>query len=90
MESQEEYDKEVQELYDRIQQQMDQEIIEAKKRRKERQTPKIEEEEDKDALLNQTQLTLNNVMTIPQSSLLLLVKWTTNYGSTQRLTSPPP
>ena len=32
MESQEEYDKEVQELYDRIQQQMDQEIIEAKKR----------------------------------------------------------
>jgi len=60
MESQEEYDKEVQELYDRIQQQMDQEINEAKKRRQERQMPKIVEEEDKDALLNQTQLTLND------------------------------
>jgi len=31
MESQEEYNKEVQELYNRIQQQMDQEIKEAKK-----------------------------------------------------------
>jgi len=43
MESQEEYDKEVQELYDQIQQQMDQEINKAKKRRQERQTPKIVE-----------------------------------------------
>jgi len=60
MESQEEYDKEVQELYDQIQQQMDQEIDEAKKRRQERQTPKIVEEEDKDTLLNQMQLTLND------------------------------
>jgi len=32
MESQEEYNKEVQELYDQIQQQMDREIEEAKKR----------------------------------------------------------
>jgi len=60
MESQEEYNKEVQELYDRIQQQMNQEINEAKKQRRERQTPKIVEEEDKDALLNQTQLTLDD------------------------------
>jgi len=60
MESQEEYDKEVQELYDRIQQQMDQEINEAKKRWQERQMPKIVEEEDKDTLLNQTQLTLDD------------------------------
>ena len=60
MESQEEYDKEVQELYDQIQQQMDQEINEAKKRWQERQTQKIVEEEDKDALLNQTQLTLDD------------------------------
>ena len=60
MESQEEYDKEVQELYNRIQQQMDQEIVEAKKWQQEKQTPKIVEEEDKDALLNQTQLTLDD------------------------------
>ena len=39
---------------------MDQEINEAKKRRQERQTPKIVEEEDKDAFLNQTQLTLDD------------------------------
>jgi len=60
MESQEEYNKEVQELYDQIQQQMDQEINEAKKQQQERQTPKIVEEEDKDALSNQTQLTLDD------------------------------
>jgi len=60
MESQEEYDKEVQELYNQIQQQMDQEIEEAKKRRQEKQVPKIVEEEDKDVLLNQTQLTLDD------------------------------
>jgi len=60
MENQEEYDKEVQELYDQIQQQMDQEIKEAKKRQQEKQVPKIVEEEDKDALLNQTQLTLDD------------------------------
>ena len=60
MESQERYDKEVQELYDRIQQQMDREIKEAKKRRQEKQVPKIIEEEDKDSLLNQTQLTLDD------------------------------
>jgi len=60
MESQEEYDKEVQELYDQIQRQMDQEINKAKKRRQERQTPKIVGEEDKDTLLNQMQLTLDD------------------------------
>jgi len=60
MESQEEYDKEVQELYDQIQQQMDWEIEEAKKRQQEKQAPKIVEEEDKDALLNRTQLTLDD------------------------------
>ena len=60
MESQEEYDKEVQVLYDWIQQQMDQEINKAKKRWQERQMPKIVEEEDKDALLNQIQLTLDD------------------------------
>jgi len=39
---------------------MDQEIKEAKKWWQEKQMPKIVEEEDKDTLLNQTQLTLND------------------------------
>ena len=60
MESQKEYDKEVQELYNQIQQQMDQEINEAKKQQQEKQMPKIVEEEDKDALINRMQLTLND------------------------------
>jgi len=71
MESQEEYDKEVQELYNQIQQQMDQEIEEAKKQRQEKQVPKIVEEEDKDTLLNQTQLTLDDDDTVIESFSLL-------------------
>ena len=47
MESQEEYNREVQELYDWIQQQMDQEINKAKKQQQAKQMPKIVEEEDK-------------------------------------------
>ena len=63
LESQDEYDKEVRTTYKRIQQEMDQEINKIKQRRQVQQ-PTITEEEDKDALLNQTQYTLDDDETI--------------------------